>query len=326
MEQHRDARVEQIMTTQKETTGLLLMAYGSPEDPSQMEEYLLDVREGRKPSPELVEEISERYRKIGGKSPLLERTLEQAKALEEELNTRHSEAETNFKAFVGMRHWQPRIQEAVQHMAAAGIKRTVALVMAPHNSQMSIGKYYEVLDEAQNSHEIDFVRIKGWHMHPGLLDAISEKMELGFERFKADRPYVIFTAHSLPTRILEMGDTYADQLNETASLLAKRFELADDKWQFCYQSAGASAIPWLGPRIEDVVEELAQKSEKELLVVPIGFVCDHVEVLFDIDIEARQIAEELGSRLERTPSLNASPTFIGALADLVEEHLAKVKA
>ena len=181
-------------------TGILLLAYGSPENVNQMEEYLHDVREGRKPSPELIEKISERYQKIGGKSPLLERTLEQAKAMEKELNTRHSDGEKSFKAFVGMRHWEPRIREAVQQMAAEGIKRTVALVMAPHNSLMSIGKYYQVLDEALNGHDIDFVRIKGWHKHPGLLDAISEKMELGFQRFKEGRPYVIFTAHSLPTK------------------------------------------------------------------------------------------------------------------------------
>ena len=302
------------------------MAYGSPEDLNQMEEYLLDVRGGRKPSPELVEEISERYRKIGGKSPLLERTLEQAVSLEEELNKRHLESKKNFKTFVGMRHWQPRIHEAVQQMAVEGIKRTVALVMAPHNSSMSIGKYFQVLDEVENSKDIDFIKIKGWHKQSGLLDAISEKIEIAFQLFEGNRPYVIFTAHSLPTKILEMGDTYADQLNETASLLAKRFLLAEDKWQFCYQSAGASAIPWLGPQIEEVARELAQKNEKQLLVVPIGFVCDHVEVLFDIDIEARQIAEEFGSRLERTPSLNASPTFITALADLVEEHLANAGA
>ena len=315
-----------MMTPVTETIGVLLMAYGSPEDLNQMEEYLLDVRGGRKPSPELVEEISDRYRKIGGKSPLLERTLEQSKAIEEELNKRHLDSNKSFKTFVGMRHWQPRIQEAVQQMAVEGIKRTVALVMAPHNSMMSIGKYFQALDEVENSADIDFVKIKGWHKHSGLLDAISEKIEIAFQRFEGNHPYVIFTAHSLPTKILEMGDTYADQLNETATLLAKRFSLADDKWQFCYQSAGASAIPWLGPQIEEVVRELAQKNEKKLLVVPIGFVCDHVEVLFDIDIEARQIAEDFGSHLERSPSLNASPTFIAALADLVEDHLANAEA
>lgn len=309
------------MTGEEKYIGLLLMAYGSPENLDKMEDYLLDVREGRKPTPELVEEIKTRYEKIGGKSPLLERTNEQASALEKELNNRSAGTRRKFKAYVGMRHWSPRIEEAVEQMSADGIRSAVALVMAPHHSLMSIGKYYQVLDEAQNGYDIDFVRIKGWHKHPGLLDAISEKIDLGFQRFKNGRPYVIFTAHSLPTKIMEMGDSYADQLNETASLLAIRHELAEDNWQFCYQSAGASAIPWLGPHIGEVVAELAQQGESNLLVVPIGFVSDHVEVLYDIDIEARQIAEEHGARLERTDSLNISTAFIEALAEIVEEHL-----
>jgi protoporphyrin/coproporphyrin ferrochelatase len=310
-----------MMPEKSETIGLLLMAYGSPEDLSQMEAYLLDVREGRAPSPELVEEISERYRKIGGKSPLLERTSEQAKALEKELNKRFTNSGKVFKAFVGMRHWQPRIESAVNLMVAANIQKAVGLVMAPHNSRMSIGKYYQMLDEALDGQEIDFMRIQSWHKHPGLLDAIAEKIEIGLSNFGEEIPYVIFTAHSLPTKILEMGDPYDDQLNETAWLLAERFELQTDRWQFCYQSAGARAIPWLGPQIEEVVSELAQKGKKNLLVVPIGFVCDHVEVLYDIDIGAYQIAQQHGARLERTPSLNDSPTFVAALADLVQEHL-----
>lgn len=314
------------MNAKRETIGLLLMAYGSPDDTSQMEAYLLDVREGRIPSPELVEEITERYQKIGGKSPLLKNTKEQAQALEEALNARHQDTGRQFKAFVGMRHWQPRIREAVSQMIEHGIQRAIALVMAPHHSKLSIGKYYEALDEALKKVDVEFVRVDSWHIHPGLLDAISEKMDLGFERFAPGRPYVIFTAHSLPTRILEMGDPYDEQLNETASLLAQRFNLLEGEWQFCYQSASASVIPWLGPQIEEVVEELAGRGMRDLLVVPIGFVCDHVEVLYDIDIEARQIAEAHGARLERTPSLNASPTFIEALADIVEEHLAKVQA
>lgn len=306
------------------TIGLLLMAYGSPGDLSQMEDYLLDVREGRPVSPELVEEIKERYRQIGGKSPLLERTTEQAQALEKELNHLRGGQGRRFKAFVGMRHWEPRIHAAVEDMAAAGIRRAVALVMAPHNSRLSIGKYYQALDEALASHPIDFARIESWHTHSGLLDAIAEKMEIGLARFDGAQPHVVFTAHSLPTRILEEGDPYDAQLHETAELLAKRFDLPGGNWEFCYQSAGASAIPWLGPQIEEVVAQLGQSGEQNILVVPIGFVCDHVEVLYDIDIEARQIAERHGARLERTPSLNASPTFIQALADLIEEQLIQV--
>jgi len=310
-----------MMTETKETVGLLLMAYGSPEDLSQMEAYLLDVREGRPPSPELIKEISERYRRIGGKSPLLERTREQAKALENELNKRFASKQKTFKAFVGMRHWKPRIHSAINQIVAADIHKAVALVMAPHGSRMSTGKYYQMLDDALDGQRIEFTRIQSWHKHPGLLDAIAEKMEIGLSKFGDKIPYVIFTAHSLPTKILEMGDPYDDQLNETARLLAERFELQANQWQFCYQSAGARAIPWLGPQIEEVVAELAKKGEKKLLVVPIGFVCDHVEVLYDIDIDARQIAEQNGARLERSPSLNASLTFVTALADLVQEHL-----
>ncbi len=310
-----------MRTETKETIGLLLMAYGSPEDLSQMEAYLLDVREGRPPSPELIKEITERYRRIGGKSPLLERTREQAKALENELNKRFAGKEKTFKVFVGMRHWQPRIHSTINQMVAADIHKAVALVMAPHGSRMSTGKYYQMLDEALDGQRIEFTRIQSWHKHPGLLDAIAEKIEIGLAKFGDKIPYVIFTAHSLPTKILEMGDPYDDQLNETARLLADRFELQADAWRFCYQSAGASAIPWLGPPIEEVVTELAKKGKKNLLVVPIGFVCDHVEVLYDIDISARQIAEEYGVHLERSPSLNASPTFVAALTDLVQEHL-----
>lgn len=309
------------MTSKIETIGLLLMAYGSPEDLRQMEGYLLDVREGRLPSPELIKEISERYRRIGGKSPLLDRTREQATALENELNKRFAGREETFKAFVGMRHWQPRIFSAVDQMAKAGIHRAVAIVMAPHSSHLSTGKYYESLDKALDGKKIKFLRIQSWHKHPGLLKAIAEKMEIGLAKFGDKTPYVIFTAHSLPTRILDTGDPYDDQLNETAQLLADRFELQANAWRFCYQSAGASAIPWLGPPIEEVVAELAKKGEKNLLVVPIGFVCDHVEVLYDIDIDARQIAEQYGAHLERSPSLNASPTFVAALADLVQENL-----
>ncbi|MGH2582258.1 MAG: ferrochelatase [Anaerolineales bacterium] len=310
------------MTTSK-PIGLLLMAYGSPGDLSQMEDYLLDVRSGTPPSPELVEEITERYRKIGGKSPLLDKTTEQSLTLEKELNKRSPASGANFKAFVGMRHWEPRISKAVKQMAEAGIQRAVAIVMAPHSSSMSTGKYYQALDEALQGYAIDFVRVQGWHKHPGLLEAIAEKMVIGFEAFKGRIPFVIFTAHSLPAAILETGDPYEIQLQETARLLAERLDLREGSWQFSFQSAGAKAIPWLGPQIQDVVAELAQRGEKDLLVVPIGFVCDHVEVLYDIDIEARQIAEQNGARLERTHSLNASPTFIRTLADLVEEHLGR---
>lgn len=300
--------------------GVLLMAYGSPEDLKDMEAYLLDVREGRPPAPELVQEITHRYEQIGGRSPLLERTTAQARALEKELNHRR-DGGPSFKAYVGMRHWQPRIAAAVEQMAADGVFQAVVLVMAPHNSSMSVGKYFQALDIALEGQSITFARITNWHAWPGFLDAVAEKITIGLSAFEGRTPYVIFTAHSLPTIILERGDPYDQQLNETAGLLAERFGLKEGRWQFCYQSAGASSVPWLGPQIEDVVAQLAEAGEKDLLVAPIGFVCDHVEVLYDIDIGAWQIATARGARLERTPSLNSSSTFIQALADLVTERL-----
>ncbi len=306
------------MNKETETIGVLLMAYGSPESLHQMEEYLLDVREGRQPSKELVEEISERYAHIGGKSPLLVRTRQQAEALEEELNQRHPQV--NFKTYIGMRHWDPRIAQAVEEMRADGINRGVSMVLAPHNSNMSIGKYYQALDQALKDEDIHFARIESWHKHPKFLDAVSEQIQHALHTFGNVDPYIIFSAHSLPTSILKTGDPYDDQLNETAGLLAKRFELQENRWQFCYQSAGASAVPWLGPQIEEVVEQLAKDGEKNLLVVPIGFVSDHVEVLYDIDVEAKQIAHRFGTRLERSPSLNSTRTFISALADIIEEY------
>ncbi|TAK14471.1 MAG: ferrochelatase [Anaerolineae bacterium] len=309
------------MASSQDQIGILLMAYGSPEDLADMPAYLLDVRDGRVPGEELIHEITRRYTAIGGLSPLLERTREQARALETELNNRFRNTRRGVKTYVGMRHWQPRIAGAVEEMAADGIRRAIALVMAPHNSMLSIGKYYQALDLALEGREIEFTRITSWHTHSGFLAALAEKLETGLSLFEEETPYAIFTAHSLPTFILDHGDPYDAQLNETAATLASRFSLAQDRWRFCYQSAGASNVPWLGPQIEQVVAELAEQGQRNLLVVPIGFVCDHVEVLYDIDIGARQLAAAHGARLERTPSLNASTAFIRALADLVTEHL-----
>jgi ferrochelatase len=197
-------------------------------------------------------------------------------------------------------------------------------VMAPHYSRMSTGAYFARLDEAieELGATITFTRVESWHDHPGLIDALEEKSAEALARFERDGvgllPKVIFSAHSLPARIRDWGDPYDAQLHETARLVAERLDLPSNRWLFSYQSAGRSPEPWLGPQIEDVIVELAQAGEKRLLVVPIGFVCDHVEVLYDIDIEGRGLAEAHGARLERSESLNASPTFIAALAEIVE--------
>jgi protoporphyrin/coproporphyrin ferrochelatase len=304
------------------TIGILLMAYGSPDSLDEIEPYLLDIRGGRATSVELVEEIKERYALIGGRSPLLDLTKRQASALEEELNRRFAAQGVRFRAYVGMRHWQPRIKQAVEELAKDGIRRAIGLVMAPHSSRMSTGSYFARLEEAiaELGADLAVTKVENWHDHPGLIEAIAEKTRQAMGRFTKP-PYVIFTAHSLPARILAQGDPYDAQLNETAWLLADRLELSEGRWQFSYQSAGRSSEPWLGPQIEEVVAELSQSGQENLLVVPIGFVCDHVEVLYDIDIACREIARRHGAHLERSESLNDSPSFISALADIVIENL-----
>jgi ferrochelatase len=298
------------------------MAYGGPDSPEDIEPYLLDIRGGRPTSPELVAEIKERYALIGGRSPILDLTRQQAAALEAQLNR---DGGARFRTYVGMRHWQPRIKEAVAQIAQDGIRRVIALAMAPHNSKLSTGAYFNRLDEAirEMGAQIDVAAIRSWHDHPGLISALAEKATAALARFPSGpgtTPKVIFTAHSLPARILEEGDPYEAQLRETACLLADRLALPADRWRFCYQSAGRSPEPWLGPPIEEVLLELIQAGEKQLLVVPIGFVCDHVEILYDLDIAARKLVEAHGAHFERSESLNASPTFIAALADIVERE------
>jgi protoporphyrin/coproporphyrin ferrochelatase len=304
------------------TTGVLLMAYGGPDSLEDVEPYLLDVRGGRPTSPELVEEIRHRYAAIGGRSPLLEVTRRQAQEVENELNRRSGGAQ-RFRTYVGMRHWSPRILQAVEEMQADGIQQAVTLVMAPHYSEMSIAVYLRRLQEALQATgaKIEILSVYDWHTHPGLIEAIAEKARQGMEQFDNGQPYVVFTAHSLPARIIAQGDPYARQLEETARLLADALGLADSRWRFSFQSAGQTGEKWLGPQIEDVLPELAQQGEKDILVVPVGFVADHVEVLFDIDIEAREAAQQLGVNLRRSESLNDSPAFIGALCDLIESTL-----
>ena len=297
-----------------------MMAYGGPSSLDDIEPYLLDIRGGRPTSRELIEEIRERYAQIGGRSPLLDITRAQAGALEERLNAVPDGAE--YRVYVGMRHWVPFIREAVGQIAAEGIRDVVALCMAPHYSRMSIGAYFRKVREAQEALGVplDVTFVESWHTHPLYIAAIAEKVQAALQRFPEevrDQAKIVFTAHSLPVSIIEQGDPYDAQLRETAALAAARLELPAGQWQFCYQSAAAGATQWLGPPVEEVIVELIEAGHTQILVAPIGFVADHVEVLYDIDIACRQIAEARGARLVRTESQNASPTFIAALADVV---------
>ncbi len=307
----------------KTDIGVLLMAYGSPESLDELEPYLLDIRNGRPVSPALLSEMKKRYALIGGRSPLLELTRAQALALETKLNSLPETNGIRFRTYVGMRHWQPRIRDAVIQMDADGIRRIIAIVMAPHGSKLSTGAYFERLNEAIEGTGVrmEVHRIESWYEHPGLISALAEKVLKALPLFNPIEPYILFTAHSLPARILDQGDPYDTQLKRTANLLAERLNLPADRWGFSYQSAGQSPEPWLGPSIDRRIPELIQAGYQNLLIVPIGFVCDHVEVLYDIDIAARALAKAHNAHLERTESLNTSPTLIAALADIVIKSL-----
>ncbi len=305
---------------------VLLMAYGGPDSLDDIRPYLLDVRGGRETPEALVEEIRERYALIGGKSPLLEITNAQARALEEELN--RQPGEDTYRTFVGMRHWTPYIRETVAEIARAGLRNVVAICMAPYYSKMSIGAYEQKLNEALSEHAVDWnVRMVGaWNDHPLFITSVAEKVRAGLEQFDpVDRPNVrvIFTAHSLPAAIMQQGDPYAQQFEQTVELVAAASGLPQGSWHTAYQSAGAAAMRWLGPTLDETVEKLAGEGVRKILVAPIGFVADHVEILFDIDIEAKEEAQELGVQLERTISPNASSSFINALAEIIQERISE---
>jgi len=298
--------------------GLLLMAYGGPNHIDEVEPYLLDVRGHRPTAPEIIHEVRERYREIGGRSPILKQTQAQANALESTLNT----SGKDFKVFVGMRHWHPYINDVLEEMHSQGIERAVGLVMAPHYSRMSIGAYYKKIDEANLP--IVFSRVEDWHVQPGYLNALADRVHAALQRFpeeiRAQVP-VIFTAHSLPEKILEWNDPYPTQLRETVSALMER--LGSQPHEFAYQSAAISSEPWLGPDASQVIERFASEGKRDILLCPIGFVCEHVEILYDIDIVYQNLAKSLNVHLERIQMLNTAPEMIEGLAKLISEKARK---
>jgi ferrochelatase len=282
-------------------TAVVLMAYGSPDRPEDIPAYLEDIRGGRPVSETLVSELVERYRRIGG-SPLNEITERQRAALEHELGA---------PVYVGMKHWTPRIAEAADQALSEGAERIVGLVLAPHYSSISIGGYRDRLAKAVGDRG-DLVMIESWHDHRPLLDILAD-------RIRGTDAHVVFTAHSLPERILAEGDPYKGQLLETSRLVAERAGV--ETWSFAFQSASPTGEPWLGPDILEELERLHADGVRKVLVAPVGFVSDHLEILWDIDVEAREKAAELGLALDRIESLNDAPEFARALAMLVEQVL-----
>ena len=276
------------------------MAYGSPERPEDIPAYFSDIRGGRPVRQEAVDELVERYRRIGGSSPLNRITEAQRAGLEEA---------TELPVYVGMKHWEPWIQDAVERALAGGAEQLVGLVLAPHYSRLSIGGYRDRLEAALDGRaELAFV--ESWHDHEPYVELLAD-------RVRGTDAHVVFTAHSLPERILAEGDPYSDQLLETSALVAERAGVAD--WSFAFQSESPTGEPWLGPDILVELETLHERGVGKVLVAPVGFVCDHLEILWDLDVEAREKAAQLGLELDRIESLNADPEFIDALVALVKK-------
>ncbi|MGH9509660.1 MAG: ferrochelatase [Terriglobales bacterium] len=294
-------------------SAVLLLAHGSPDSPEDVPAFMNNITGGRTVPPEAIQEVQHRYARIG-KSPLRDITMRQAAALHHELK---------LPVFAGMRNWKPYIAEAVQKMAQAGVDRAVAICLAPQNSRTSVGLYRRALTEANPTFEVDFVEF--WHDHPLLVRAFAERLAAVWPRVCEElgaRVPVIFTAHSVPERTIAGGDPYADQARDTAALVSMQVSaLTVDDWTFAFQSQGMSGGPWIGPTVEDTLLALREKGHRGALIQPIGFVCDHVEVLYDIDILFQEFAAQQGMKLWRTESLNDSPSFIAALADVSRSRL-----
>jgi ferrochelatase len=276
------------------------MAYGSPERPEDIPAYFSDIRGGRPVRQEAVDELAERYRRIGGTSPLNRITEAQSAGLAEA---------TGLRVYVGMKHWSPWIPEAVERALADGAERLVGLVLAPHYARISIGGYRQRLEDALGG-RAELIFVESWHDHEPFVSLLAERVQ-------GTDAHVVFTAHSLPERILAEGDPYQDQLLETSRLVADRAGL--ESWSFAFQSESPTGEPWLGPDILVELETLYAGGVRTVLVAPVGFVSDHLEILWDLDVGAREKAAELGLDLDRIESLNADPVFIRALAALVEK-------
>jgi ferrochelatase len=300
--------------------GVLVMAYGGPGSLAEIPGYLADIRHGRPTPRAVVEEITESYRAIGGKSPLLDVSRRQVDALAAELGD-------EFRCYLGMRHWSPWIEDVVGEMVEDGIERAVSLVLAPHFSSLSVARYQQKIEDGLElaRGRIHFEHVASYHDAPGLVAAFAARVEEGLARWPLNeraRVHVVFSAHSLPERVLAAGDPYGEQCLETARLVAAAGGLPDERWSWAYQSAGRTPEPWAGPDLGEELEALAARGVRDVVSVPVGFVSDHVELLYDVDVRAAEVASRLGMRLERPPALNDDPVFIGTLAELVRAKVA----
>jgi ferrochelatase len=294
------------------------MAHGAPESTDDIPEYLKQIRGGKESTPETIQIIRDRYEQIGGKSPLREITAELANRLEKFLNQEGPQ----FKVYVGMRNWSPYIRDEVKRMKEDGIEKVIALCLAPQFSTWSTKLYFNAFKEALKDcggEDIDVHFVASWANHPLLIDVFAEKYREALAKLNGESVYTIFTAHSIPSESIELGDPYDQEFNKTVQLLVDRVK--PNNWYQAYQSQGMIPVPWLGPTVESVLDKISRVGSKTVLIVPVGFVCDHVEILFDIDIEFKKYAKDKKLKLHRTESLNFSPTYIEALASIVWEAI-----
>lgn len=306
----------------KRKIGLLVMAYGTPRSKEEIEPYYTHIRRGKRPSEEEIADLTRRYEAIGGISPLAKITEDQAFRLEDYLNKKYDDIE--FKAYLGLKHIDPFIEDAVEQMKADGIKEAVSLVLAPHFSTFSVKSYNE--RACSTSEEIGgpvIHTIDSWYDEPLFIEYWAEQIKKTMAKVEdKEKACVIFSAHSLPEKILQFGDPYVDQLQETADLIAEASGIKT--YTIGWQSAGNTPEPWLGPDVQDLTRDLYNKHKYTAFIYcPVGFVADHLEVLYDNDIECKQVTDELGVEYFRPEMPNAKPEFIRCLAAIVEKRLQK---
>ncbi|HYG60056.1 MAG TPA: ferrochelatase [Symbiobacteriaceae bacterium] len=305
----------------KPVIGVLVMAYGTPNKKEEILPYYTDIRRGRPPTLEQLAELTQRYEAIGGLSRLNEISIAQTRGIAR--NLKDSGDDAAYRVYGANRHWHPFIKDVVRQMYDDGIRHAVAIVLAPQGSKMSSGAYFERLDQAvaELPEPIHFAKVFNWHLEPGFIEAEVEKVAEAAAKFPEvprEKLAVIFSCHSLPERILTWNDPYPTHLREMGEAIAARVGLKNV--HFAYQSAGRTPEPWLGPEVSEKVAELAAAGEKAVLVSSVGFISDHLEVLYDLDIELKQAAERQGMHFERSGMLNDHPLLCKALADVIRRH------
>lgn len=301
----------------EKTVGLLVMAYGTPYKEEDLERYYTHIRKGKRPTDEMIEDLRSRYEEIGGISPLARITREQGESLEAKLNAEQDDVE--FKLYLGLKHIDPFIEDAVQQMAEDGIDEAVSIVLAPHYSTFSIKSYNGRAQEEADKHGIQLTSVVDWYDEPGYIEFWVEQINKVYGQMTEEERHnacLIVSAHSLPTKIIQEGDPYPDQLQRTADLIAEGAGIQD--YEIGWQSEGNTPDPWLGPDVQDLTRDLfEQKGYTTFVYAPVGFVADHLEVLYDNDIECKQVCDEVGASYYRPEMPNANPKFINTLSKVV---------